>query len=698
MLNFKLSFKMKTIFGIAIIETLFLFVLVLNSRSILYETIELDIQDQANNISTLLATASIDAVVSQDIATLDSILNSTIATSQILYIRILGLDGVLAEVGSQHFLNQPFKEDNSIVDSESDGTYDAYANIMIGGYQFGRVEIGLSIEEQHSIINQATNHLSSIAFVEMLFVALFSLLLGLALTKRLTVLQEATLKVSQGETGLQIPIEGSDEVTDAAKAFNLMSKKIGQVTQKLKSDNSRMDTVMNTVTDGIFMVSLEGDIHSMNRSAYQLFGLEESLIVTQSIYDLIPEFNLNEVITTQNKHIQDVEGLTLKGKRVALEIHCNQMEFDNQQYIVGVIRDKTEINRLQYELQAVFNLSPNGFMILANDLNISYVNPAFYSMFSIAPERCELGGNNWACFTDFIEDSIDDEHHQNLSILEELLTENVLYLKSPIEKVLTISRRKIDIADPDSSDILFFVDITHLTIVDKMKSEFLSTAAHELRTPLASICGFSELLLLREYDKSAAAEMHKIIHRQSLNLKHLLDELLDLSRIEARAGKGFDISIQDIETVVKQSCEEVEGAFKGRKAMIYPAVAWPTTLAFDVDKIRRVLKNLLSNAFKYSSKDITLLTDEKEEQGKAFFGISIIDRGIGMTPQQLSRLGERFYRADDSGSTPGSGLGVSLVNEIVSIHGGKTEYSSESGQGMTATFWLPLTVNKFIKE
>jgi len=698
MLNFKLSFKMKTIFGIAIIETFFLFILVLNSRSILYETIELDIKDQANNISTLLATASVDAVVSQDIATLDSILNSTIATSKILYIRILGLDEVLAEVGNQHFLNQPFKEDNSIVDTETDGTYDAYANIMIDGYQFGRVEIGLSIEEQHSIIDQATSHLSTIAFVEMLFVALFSLLLGVALTKRLILLQEATLKMSQGETGLQVPIKGSDEVTNVSKAFNLMSKKIGQVTQKLKSDNSRMDTIMNTVTDGIFMMSIEGDIHSMNRSACRLFGLKENLIVEQSIFNLIPKFNLNGIINSKEKHIQNVEGLTLKSKNVALEIHCNQMEFDNQQYIVGVIRDMTEINRLQYELQAVFNLSPNGFLILANDLSISYVNPAFYSMFSIAPERCELGGNNWACFTELIHNSIDYNHHMDLSLLDELLTENILYLKSPVEKVLTISRRKIDQANPDSSDILFFIDITHLTIVDKMKSDFLTTAAHELRTPLASICGFSELLLAREYDKETADEMHNIIHRQSLNLKHLLDELLDLSRIEARAGKGFNLSIQDIESVIKASCVEVEGAFKGRKAIINPLVPWPTTLAFDIDKIRQVLKNLLSNAFKYSSKDITLSTRLREEQGKTYFGISIIDKGIGMTPHQLSRLGERFYRADESGATPGSGLGVALVNEIISIHGGKTEYSSESGQGMTATFWLPLTVNKCIKD
>ena len=698
MLKIKLSFKMKTIFGIAIIETFFLFILVLSSRSILYETIELDIKDQANNISTLLATASVDAVVSKDIATLDSILNSTITTSNILYIRILGIDEILAEAGLETFLNQSFKADNSVADSETDGAYDTYANIMVNGYQFGRIELGLSIQEQQSIIDQATNHLSSIAFIEMLLVALFSLLLGIALTKRLTLLQEATLKLSQGETGLQIPIKGSDEVSETSKAFNLMSKKIGQVTQKLKSDNSRMDTVMNTVTDGIFMVSTEGQIHSMNRSAYQLFGLQEDSLIKRSIFEFIPSFNVKEIINSEEKHIQQVEGLTIKGKYISLEIHSNQMEFDEQQYIVGVIRDMTMLNRLQYELQAVFNLSPNGFLILANDLSISYVNPAFYSMFSIAPERCKLGGNNWQCFTDLIHNSINYERHNDLSVLDELLTENVLYLKSPVEKVLTISRQKIDPADPGSSDILFFVDITHLTIVDKMKSEFLTTAAHELRTPLASICGFSELLLLRDYDKDTAHEMHSIIHRQSLNLKHLLDELLDLSRIEARSGKDFKIQMNDIEAVVKASCIEVEGAFKGRKSVIMPSVPWPDKLAFDLDKIRQVLKNLLSNAFKYSSENITVETGLLNEKEQTFFGISIIDTGIGMTPHQLSRLGERFYRADDSGSTPGTGLGVSLVNEIISIHGGRAEYSSEINKGMTATFWLPIAGHELIKE
>jgi signal transduction histidine kinase len=77
-------------------------------------------------------------------------------------------------------------------------------------------------------------------------------------------------------------------------------------------------------------------------------------------------------------------------------------------------------------------------------------------------------------------------------------------------------------------EVLYFRDVTHETEVDRMKSDFLSTAAHELRTPLASIYGFSELLMVREYDKETSHKIFDIIHRQSLHLKCLLDELLDL--------------------------------------------------------------------------------------------------------------------------------------------------------------------------
>jgi signal transduction histidine kinase len=224
-----------------------------------------------------------------------------------------------------------------------------------------------------------------------------------------------------------------------------------------------------------------------------------------------------------------------------------------------------------------------------------------------------------------------------------------------------------------------------------MKSDFLSTAAHELRTPLASIYGFSELLLNRTYEQEASVEMIEIIHRQSLRLKQLLDELLDLSRIESRAGKDFYMVKNTIEKVVKDSCIDAEGAYKGRKVEDESSNYWPQ-LSFDGEKMHQVFINLLSNGFKYSTKSdrVILRTKTRYAEGEHQFGICIIDNGIGMAPQQLARLGERFYRADESDAVRGTGLGVTLVKEIVEIHGGAVDFVTSKGNGMEVTVWLPI--------
>ncbi|MFT7009415.1 MAG: PAS domain S-box-containing protein [Colwellia sp.] len=685
---FKFSFKMKTIVGIAIIEAFFLFILVLNSRSILYETIEFNIKERVQNISKLVATASVNAVISKDIATLEAILDSAMTTSNVLYIKIRDLDRVLVERGELAFLDRKFKADNSIAESEHDQSYDAYSDIFVGEYRFGRVELGLSVAEQKAIIKGATHSLSTIAIIELVFVGLFSLLLGIALTKRLILLQEAAMKMSQGETGLQISLKGNDEVTDASRAFNLMSTRIENVTQTLKSDNARMDAIMNTATDAIFMISLDGVVHSMNRATYILFCCEDKDIIGQSIFDFIPEFYFVSAQSSTEEQVQHVNGVTFHGKNIPLEIHSNSMELDNQKYIVGVIRNLTVINNLQFELEAVFNLSPNGFLILANDQTISYANPALYSIFSLVTD-C-LGGNDWEYFTSLIDKSMDHEQHKDLKLLDELLTENILYLTLPLEKILRVSRQKIDKNDVNSSDILFFVDITHETIVDKMKSEFLTTAAHELRTPLSSVMGFSELLTMRDYSPEKTKEMAQSINKQSIRLKQIVDDLLDIASIENNTIGLLDMVQDTLEITLIELCEDFSGSDNFHFIDFHKPKCWPV-VEFEQSKIRQVITNILNNAYKYSPKSpkVKVSTTMRIIDKKSEFGVIVEDNGIGMTPENLSHVGERFYRADNSGNIAGTGLGISIIKEIISMHKGQLQIESTLGEGTIVTIWLP---------
>lgn len=235
-------------------------------------------------------------------------------------------------------------------------------------------------------------------------------------------------------------------------------------------------------------------------------------------------------------------------------------------------------------------------------------------------------------------------------------------------------------------------DITHETEVDRMKSEFLSTAAHELRTPLASIFGFTELLMMRKLPEDQQRELLGTIHRQAELLIKLINELLDLSRIESRQGKDFHRQFYRVGTIVDQTIKGLLVRNDKRQVQVHLPHA-SQAIMVDSAKTMQALLNVLSNAFKYSPSggDIVLETRESEEGGQRYVGISVRDQGVGISPEQLGRVFERFWRADPSGAIPGTGLGLSLVKEIVELQDGKVQIESEVGKGTTVTLWFPLT-------
>jgi signal transduction histidine kinase len=238
--------------------------------------------------------------------------------------------------------------------------------------------------------------------------------------------------------------------------------------------------------------------------------------------------------------------------------------------------------------------------------------------------------------------------------------------------------------------VLYLHDVTRETEVDRMKSEFLSTAAHELRTPMASIMGFSELLLHRNFAPEAVKDILQTIHRQAKRLTGLLNELLDLARIESRAGKNFDFSVQPFTPVLQESLAVSAGREGQGGARLELADDLPR-VRMDAAKIQQALLNVLSNAFKYSPQggDVEVRVWRDRQENHDHLRVAVKDRGIGMTPEQTARVFERFFRADPSGNIPGTGLGMSLVKEILEFHGGGVDVESEAGSGTTVTLWLP---------
>jgi signal transduction histidine kinase len=352
------------------------------------------------------------------------------------------------------------------------------------------------------------------------------------------------------------------------------------------------------------------------------------------------------------------------------------------------IQDRSE------QLNAIFALSPDGFVTFDGEHRVKYVSPAMARMTALGDvvltgldERDFVHWFTQKCNTDSLRLDLDDLKTK-VSNAKPATTQTV-EITGDAKRVLKIGLRFGD--STSVSQVLYFRDVTHETEVDQMKSEFLSTAAHELRTPMASIFGFSEVLLHQELDTDAQREFLGIIYKQSQLMAKILDELLDLARIEARRGKDFrysQVCLQDLAADVARSFITPQG----RSAPQLRLPEHSVQVLADSGKLRQAVLNVLSNAYKYSPAGgpvVLHISTSKQIGSAARACIEISDQGIGMTPEQVARVCERFYRADTSGKTAGTGLGMSIVKEIIDLHGGELSISSAPGAGTQVRLCLP---------
>ena len=353
------------------------------------------------------------------------------------------------------------------------------------------------------------------------------------------------------------------------------------------------------------------------------------------------------------------------------------------------LQDHTE------QLNAIFALSPDGFVSFDAERRVKYVSPAFSQMTALGVVQLEgLGEQDFSTWLG--QRCNPDTPFVGVATLRsealggKLAVTELMGACAGGKRVLQVGLRCSQASSV--SQILYFRDVTHETEVDHMKSEFLATAAHELRTPMASIYGFSELLLTQELDEQGQQESLKIIYSQSKLMAKILDELLDLARIEARRGKDFRYTQVCMQTLVA----DVVKAYHQPKGRAAPELVMPQDkqlyVMADQGKVRQVILNVLSNAYKYSPAGgvVVIEIEAKAEAGREpQVCIHISDKGIGMTPEQMSRVCERFYRADSSGKIPGTGLGMSIVKEIIDLHRGQLNLVSTFGQGSRVSLCLP---------
>lgn len=238
-----------------------------------------------------------------------------------------------------------------------------------------------------------------------------------------------------------------------------------------------------------------------------------------------------------------------------------------------------------------------------------------------------------------------------------------------------------------------FQDMTRqLTELDRMKAEFVSIASHELKTPINVILGYTQLLSEGVYGPLNAKQLNvaQILEKQTQNLSKLVRQLLDISRFEAGSGK-LDVRPMELRGFF-HNLEEAFQVLADQRGIRFDIVihdGLPQNVHWDQDRMNEVLGNLLANAFKFTERGGSVeLTVVPAGNG---IQMEVRDTGAGIPPDQLPRVFDKFYQADNQQAAAGggTGLGLAIVRQIVEAHRGSIAADSTPGVGTTFTIVLP---------
>ena len=614
----------------------------------------------------------------------------------------------------------------------------AYGALANGaGQRIGMIGVGFPYDPYRQTMVTLLAAVTAMLALAMLALSVLFLHAGQELTQRLTAIRATMSAVLQGHRGARVgtPVR-EDELGVLARHFDQLLETLQaqdaqqRASQQAVSDEaSRRRALFEHERDGVLILNPDGSVFEANPQCAALLGypMDELLQLRVSDWDIhAPQDSISRRLENVGAGGRIFETLLRckDGRIFACEVALSRAEWSGKTFILALLRDISdrkqveaeldtyrqdlealveqrthELNERSEQLDTIFTLSPDGFVSFNRERKITFANPSFLRLTGLqAHEIIGLDEEAFAARLD--RQCAQHSRFPEIAALRQARQQacgtgtqdhsrrHLFELVTPASRVLAVRIRLSEATTV--SQILYFRDVTHETEVDRMKSEFLSTAAHELRTPMASIYGYTELLRMREFSAEKRGEILSTVSRQAERMSDIINELLDLARIEARRGKDFRIERIALQDIVADTIAGYKPP-PGREGPVLPDSGPEILVHADRAKMQQVLLNILSNAYKYSPQggDVVLRYCTQGDAGTSSrVGVEVQDHGIGMTAEQVQRVCERFYRADTSGQISGTGLGMSIVKEIIDLHGGEVEVRSQPGVGTTVRLWL----------
>ncbi|MCB1215007.1 MAG: PAS domain-containing protein [Deltaproteobacteria bacterium] len=335
------------------------------------------------------------------------------------------------------------------------------------------------------------------------------------------------------------------------------------------------------------------------------------------------------------------------------------------------------------KLGALFQSMSQGLVFCNQDLQVERANPAFYQIFALS-ERLE----GKAVLEVIREESLYSLLKKSLSEKKQLEKEIILHQAKP-KRYFKI--QAIPIEETGLSGVLgIFEDITRTKELEQSRQDFVANVSHELKTPLTSIRGYAETLLSSALERPETARRFvQKIHHHAQSLQKLIEELLDLSRLDAGRIQLKKEKI-DLSELAQNCLKDFQEAFEAKKISLKSTPSPPLLVLGESSLIKQILFNLLQNALQYTPEGGEVELILKTEEGQALFEVK--DNGIGISTKDLPHIFERFWRADKARSrdSGGTGLGLAIVKHLTQALGGELEVTSELGKGSTFSVSLPL--------
>lgn len=500
-------------------------------------------------------------------------------------------------------------------------------------------------------------------------------------------------------------------------------ERLNKVIQTSARENG---AIINSVTDIIFELGVDGKILFINKAWNSVTGFEQERSIGRNLFELIhaqdqeeQKSHFEQLVRGQKKSYRAFTRLrSADGSFRAVELAISMMRQDENKNmrVVGTITDVEERRRAERALseaekkyRTIVENAASGIYQVTPEGQFLSANPAFAKIIGYSsPEEVlrEINNSHQELYLNstgrekFLKEISVLDHAQNIELQIKRHNGDVVWVSENVRPVnddegmlLFYEGSMEDVDQRKKAEIALKDAKLESDIANRSKSEFLANMSHELRTPLNSIIGFSEIIKDESFGglgNSQYKDYADNIFNSGNKLLRVINEILDVSRIEA-GERALNETIVNVKSTVASCLELMDGKMKSAKLRVENKIL-DTDLGFvaESQSVKQMMLNLISNAIKFSPENGFLMIDA-EIDSKGRLRISFTDTGTGMNEDELEKALSPFgqVNTEHNRSNSGTGLGLTLVKSLVELHGGALEMVSQKGIGTTATLIFP---------